>query len=189
MVVNSLFMLFKPVCILCCWQMKGWCCLLKLYIACDYHEKLRTESDQRNTEEVDIDCIRTTIRRGINMMKECDNGSVSWTQSVWHPGLPGKLFKPFLNFFWGTKTFFSQFLWKKIFSLFFSLVFIIAPKCPFQSLYLQKNSWGRTPSPPPVEGKALSYPPHMPHWGASRYGASLHAILSHTKKISVKKNA
>ena len=37
----------------------------------------------------------------------------------WYPGLPGKPFKPFLTFFLRQKPFFSQFLWKAFFSLFF----------------------------------------------------------------------
>ena len=104
-------------------------------------------------------------------------------------GLPGKTFKPFLTFFLEAKNFFSQFLWKAFFSLFFLSGLYNCPKMPFSGLMFAKNSWGRTPRPPPAEGKALPYPPHIPHCGASWYDASLRAILSHTKIFREKINA
>ena len=101
-------------------------------------------------------------------------------------GLSGKPFKPF---FWRQKSFFLSFCEKPFLAFFFSEVFKIAPKCPFQSLYIfvfVKNSWGRTLRPQPVEGKSLPHPPHMPHSGALQRSALHHATMSHTKNLHEK---
>ena len=50
-------------------------------------------------------------------------------------GLPGKPFKPFLTFSLEAKTFFPSFCGKPFLAFFLSVVFKIAPKCPFHSLY------------------------------------------------------
>ena len=106
---------------------------------------------------------------GINVLN--DIGFIGHSDTDMVTGLPGKPFKPFLTFFLEAKTVFSQFLWKAFFSLFFLSGLYNCPKMPFSELMFAKNSWGRTPRPPPVEGKILPYPPHIRHWGASRYGA------------------
>ena len=117
----------------------------------------------------------------------CATAIAVWLVLIRSHASRGNLLNLFLTFFWRQKPFFPSFCEKPFFSLFFSLGSWKLPQnVLFRAYICKKNSWGRTPRPPPVEGKALPHPPHTPCWAriVARRIASCHLVSQ--KKIGWK---